>query len=489
MQTPESRTPSPLWRALLAAGVPLLLLPMIACMAWLWLQWAALSSSAPWFVDTIRYAFFLSVVVFPVWGIGTLITILWRRYGWKESIFADKQAEMMRATRQIAPHATSFTYHDAHQVTAAPPMLAAQTPQSAGLPGALDLSALDCNPTIDHILLGVDEQGQITVSVPDLCHVALLGSTGGGKSNLLRLIIPQLQRIGASVILADPHFAPIDPENGDDWRPIADRLIHAPAVTADAIDQELSFMLEELERRLEKRRQNLPIGAPLFFAFDELPVICDLVNNAPKRLGKLLREGRKVSLLTIGASQSMLIKEVGGSSTLRDQYRTAFYVGGDRKSAAAVLDLPERDIDDGPLGKGIVLLRSKSTSPARLVRVPLVSNASLYELLGVAVAPQIAPTEPLPMGFHPAPKTQTLEGAPVGAVEGASSAAPSSASGRASALSPEAARALALIRDGKSISEVIKEMFGVSAGRAYQEKTVWLMEVIRANLQARGAPQ
>jgi predicted ABC-type transport system involved in lysophospholipase L1 biosynthesis ATPase subunit len=100
------------------------------------------------------------------------------------------------------------------------------------LPGALDLSALECNPTLDHILLGVDELGQITVSVPDLCHVALLGSTGGGKSNLLRLILPQLQKIGASVILADPHFAPLDPENGDDWRPIADRLIHAPAVSA-----------------------------------------------------------------------------------------------------------------------------------------------------------------------------------------------------------------------------------------------------------------
>jgi hypothetical protein len=91
-----------------------------------------------------------------------------------------------------------------------------------------------------------------------------------------------------------------------------------------------------------------------------------------------------VQLLTVGASQSMLIKEIGGSSTLRDQYRTAFYVGGDRKSAAAMLDMPERDIDDGPLGKGVVLLRSKATAPARLVRVPLVSNASLYRLLNVA---------------------------------------------------------------------------------------------------------
>jgi hypothetical protein len=52
-------------------------------------------------------------------GIGSLILIAWRRWGWRESIFADKQAELMRATKQVAPLATSFTYHDAHQVSAA----------------------------------------------------------------------------------------------------------------------------------------------------------------------------------------------------------------------------------------------------------------------------------------------------------------------------------------------------------------------------------
>lgn len=467
---------------LLAAAALAALLPIVGCMAWLWLQWLALVDSYPFVTDTIRIAAFLLPVVFGAWALATAVTIAWRRWGWKESIFADKQIGLMRATKQVAPLATSFTYHDAHQISA-PPVLALDAPVPGGLPGAVDLSTLGYQPSYDHILLALDDLGQITVSVPDLCHVALLGSTGGGKTNLMRLILPQLQKIGASVILADPHFAPIDPENGDDWRPIADRLIHAPAISAVAIDAELSFMLDELERRLEKRRNNEPVGVPLFFAFDELPIICDMIKDAPARMGKLLREGRKVHLLTIGASQSMLVKEIGGSSTVRDQYRTAFYVGGDRKSAAAILDIPERAIDDGPLGKGVVLLRSKSTQPARLVRVPLVSNASLYQLLGAHQAPQIAPTEPLPMGFHPAPKPQGAEGAAVGAVEGATHSAPSSASGSAPALTPEAARALALIQAGKSISEVIKEMFGVSAGRAYQEKTIWLMEVIRANLK------
>ena len=476
---PRTRVPL----ALIVVAAVLALLPIIGCMTWLWLQWAALAASAPWFTDFIRYSLFLSAVAFPVWGIGTLITILWRRWGWKESIFADKQADLMRA-KQIAPHATSFTYHDAHQVSA-PAQLALPASVSGGLPGELDLASLDCRPTIDHILLGIDELGQITVSVPDLCHVALLGSTGGGKSNLLRLIIPQLQKIGASVILADPHFAPLDPENGDDWRPIADRLIHAPAVSAAAIDQELSFMLDELARRLHKRNKNEPVGVPLFFAFDELPVICDLVKDAPNRLGKLLREGRKVSLLTIGASQSMLIKEVGGSSTLRDQYRTAYYVGGDRKSAAAVLDLPERAIDDGPLGKGIVLLRSKSTQPARLVRVPLVSNASLYQLLGAAVAPQIAPTEPLSkglqsgFGFAAMASARNPAEAPLKSPAEAPYAPPASAIPTA-----EVARIKALFKSGKSVADIVRELYGSITGAPYQKARAAIETILRDALEA-----
>jgi hypothetical protein len=478
---PGSRIPPAL---LLGLGALALLLIAVVIGLAIWLA-RTLDQRFPFVANTLLIAAPLMVVVFGGWGIGSLILIAWRRWGWRESIFADKEIGLMRATKQVAPLATSFTWHDAHQASA-PPQLALPEHVSGGaLPQALDLSALDCRPTLDHILLGIDELGQITVSVTDLCHVALLGATGGGKSNLLRLILPQLQKIGAQVILADPHYAPLDPSTGDDWRPIADRLIHAPAVSAAAIDAELSFMLDELERRLEKRRKNEPIGAPLFFAFDELPVICDLVSDAPARLGKLLREGRKVQLLTVGASQSMLVKEVGGSSTLRDQYRTAFYVGGDRKSAAAMLDIPERDIDDGPLGKGIVLLRSKATAPARLVRVPLVSNASLYQLLNVAPGGVIAPTEPLSKGLQSgfgfaamaSPRQRNDSASTAPADSGNSSA------GSSNQRSAESARIIALFAAGKSIGDIIRELHGPIAGAQYQKARAAIEAILQEALQ------
>lgn len=446
-------------------------------------EWQVFSATSPEVAWLLRFLVFaIPVSLAAGYGYAGLM-IWWRRAGWRESIFADKQAEMMRATKQIAPMAQTFTYHDAHQSSA--PATPALPEPATQLPGMLDLSALECNPTLDHILLGVDELGQITVSVQDLCHVALLGSTGGGKSNLLRLIIPQLQKIGASCILADPHYAPLDPENGDDWRPIADRLIHAPAVTAAAIDQELSFMHDELARRLEKRNKNEPIGIPLFFCFDELPVICDLVKDAPARLGKLLREGRKVSLLTVGASQSMLIKEIGGSSTLRDQYRTAFYVGGDRKSAAAMLDMPERDIDDGPLGKGVVLLRSKATAPARLVRVPLVSNASLYGLLGVARSAVVAPTEPLsnPLqtGFGFAAMATNGQRNDNGMTAQPDSG--NSSTGSDNLPTAETARIIALFRAKKSVGGIIRELYGPIAGEKYKKARAAIEAILQDAMQ------
>lgn len=484
-QTPGTytRPPAHLPPALIITLAIVALVLVVGCGVFAWLQWAAIADRYPWFADTLRLAVPVLLITFTAWAAATGITILWRRYGWRESIFAHYEIEITKARTQVAPLASSFTYSPrSEQITTEPPaQLALPAPT---LPATVDMAGLNYRPTPNHILLGLDDMGLITVSIPDLCHVALLGSTGGGKSNLLRLLIPQLQAVGAKIILADPHFAPLDPDTGEDWQPIADRLIHAPAVSAAAIDQELSFMLDELARRLEKRNRGEKVGDPLFFCFDELPVIADIVKDAPARLGKLLREGRKVQLLTMGASQSLLIKEIGGSSALRDQYRTGFYVGGDRKSASAILDMPERDIDDGPLGKGVVLLRSKSTQPARLVRVPMVSNEALYGLLGVpqsGVDPAFTPpTERLQTGFGFAAMASARKPIESGTKADSESgnAAPASA-----IPTSEVARIRALFKSGKSIGDIVRELYGPITGTPYQKRRAEIEAAIRTAIE------
>ena len=98
-----------------------------------------------------------------------------------------------------------------------------------------------------------------------------------------------------------------------------------------------------------------------------------------------LREGRKVNLFLVGAAQDFLVKSVGGTGAVRDCYRTAFYVGGDQTSARVLLDVKGR-VDDGQLGRGLAMLRSKATPTAQVVRVPLASNGTLARLLADVTA-------------------------------------------------------------------------------------------------------
>jgi len=253
------------------------------------------------------------------------------------------------------------------------------------LPPITDLATLNFKPSRERILLGLGENNEhITVSVPQLCHVAFVGATGGGKSNLMRLVIPQLLAVGADVILADPHYADYDVESGDDWRAIREKMSTRPAIKPSEIDAVLNYFIEQLHKRLELRASGKSWGRSLFLAFDELPVIVDSVKDAPERLGKILREGRKVGLYTIGASQDFLVKTIGGSTGIRDCYRTAVYVGGDRVSASSLLDMPQKTIDDSKLSMGIAYLRCAVTQPARIVRIPYASNQGVAGLLGVS---------------------------------------------------------------------------------------------------------
>ena len=54
-----------------------------------------------------------------------------------------------------------------------------------------------------------------TVPMNKLWHIALTGPTGGGKTNILRLILAQLLRLEAACYLCDIHYAPI--KWGLDW--------------------------------------------------------------------------------------------------------------------------------------------------------------------------------------------------------------------------------------------------------------------------------
>src|SRR6266540_1813168 len=167
------------FKVLAAAGL-VLLIPIVGAGVWLWLQWAALTSSYPFVADTLRIAVFLLPVVLGAYALTTGITIVWRRLGWRESVYADKQAAMMRATKQVAPLASTFHYVVSTEAGEALPTL--PSPIEVVMPLNAWLRFIDDQP-----------------------HVLLAGRTKAGKTHTATAILAQRLRAGETAYLIDPH--------------------------------------------------------------------------------------------------------------------------------------------------------------------------------------------------------------------------------------------------------------------------------------------
>ncbi len=368
--------------------------------------------------------------------------------------------------------------HAPAQLPSVPVPLLHQEPEPQLLPsGTVDMAGLldDWKPRVDSILLGVGPGGtRYTVHASELCHVALAGPTGGGKSNIMRLLLSQLLAAGAKVVLADPHYTPYDPESGDDWKPIAGRLHLAPAVRASDIQHLLAWLAtDELPQRLERRRQGERPGQPLFLAIDELPAIVADVKDAPDHMARILREGRKVGILLVTAAQDWLVKSIGGTGATRDNFRTAYYLGGDMTSARVLLDV-QKGVDDGQLGQGLAFLRSKVTSPAQLVRVPLASNYALERLLP-DFQQASSPILDVPTG-----EVLELPGNPAGTQQEPIQLVTSTASQSPGSLTAEELRVVSLFREGKDVAEIVRTLHPhAKQGRATQLHSAQVQEILR----------
>lgn len=336
--------------------------------------------------------------------------------------------------------------------------------------GPLDLADLQHTPTPQSVLLGMDAAGQrITVPMGKLWHVATAGPTGNGKSNIHRLLLGQLLAMGGNVCIGDPKWTPYDREQDEDWRPIAARLHLAPAATADDIGALLDWASGELQQRLERRRNGQKAGPPLFLAFDELPWIAGNVKGSAEQISELVRLGRGVGMYTLCAAQDFLVKTIGMSGA-RDNFRSAFYLGGDLKTGSVLLDIPQRALaqQEHRLGVGLALVRSAATMPPVIIRVPYVSNTALYRMLDSTSEATSKPSSTKqPMGFRPARRE---DGSEDGLEDGRAEHLPA-ASNAGNRLSPKAARVLALLRQQKTQTDILREVWDIkqASGRAYQE--------------------
>lgn len=245
-------------------------------------------------------------------------------------------------------------------------------------------------PSLDRMFLCRTDEGQdLYCTVKEPYHVALAGNTGGGKSSIMRMLMLQLCHLRVRVLLLNPHYTRYDLENGEDWTPFEPYLVHPPMECRkyEVIEHYLRAAAKDLiPKRLEKRANSQPVGKPYFIVVDELPSIVREVEDAPDYMRIILEEGRKVGVFLITAAQDFLVKTISpkaGGGSIRECYRTAYYVGGDPTTARTLLDLQKGDVvPEDELGKGTVMFRGVPSKKASKVYVPYVDNESLYMLLG-----------------------------------------------------------------------------------------------------------
>ena len=190
-------------------------------------------------------------------------------------------------------------------------------PAQVSLPEVLPWQDEYLSPESFVLVLGENLLGPVTVNLANIPHILLGGSTGSGKSALLKLLLMQALRKGAEVCIADFKGGVDYPK---EWRQkcrmcfTEDDLLH----TLDQLAAVLKYRKErlsdtgckDLDAYNEATGENLP---RLVFACDEVAEVLDrtgadserkkLLGQIENRLSTIARLGRAFGIHLILATQ------------------------------------------------------------------------------------------------------------------------------------------------------------------------------------------
>ena len=277
-------------------------------------------------------------------------------------------------------------------------------PRKIQVPGAYDLVDIFKHVDIakDHIFLAKTEDGDLTVNAhSDLCHGVFNAATGQGKTVIERGIEMQLLKAGHEVIHADIKFTLID-EKGLDYRPMAKALLSQGNITGIELPHllmapdQIKIMIEwaaltEVPRRLELYHAGIHNYQTLYIFLEEFLYLVKLYPEIAEWVETLIIVGRSLGIKLFTVAQNFLARDTKLSGAMRENFQTAYYIGGDDHSGAVILDMGKRELmqfltaNNVVLGQGLAMMRNNTVAPhARLVRTGWASNEAIYYLLGRA---------------------------------------------------------------------------------------------------------
>src|SRR5579859_822664 len=164
---------------------------------------------------------------------------------------------------------------------------------------------------------------------------------------------------------------------------------------------------DEMQRRLIMR-DNEDFSFPTLYTFlEEMLAFIKVHPEAAEDVVRIIALGRELRIKLFTAAQNFLGKDTKLTGGAKENFETAYFLGGDTYSAAKLLDVSQKELNAWltthriDLGKGLALLRNNTAAPQpRLVRVGMASNESVYYHHGRADGFKLPPRD---QKFLPAP--------------------------------------------------------------------------------------
>ena len=170
---------------------------------------------------------------------------------------------------------------------------------------------LESVPTATAVL-GVEGDGTpllLRLTSPDVAHLLVVGTTGSGKTALVRTLLTSLTMHNRQ---GDLQLILIDPKGGRGFGPLTTlpHVLGEMATTAPAAIDRLRWLVQEMERR-DRKRISLPV---LIVAIDEL---ADLLQTGGREVEALLtrlsQRGREAGIHLVACTQKPTSAVIGAA--------------------------------------------------------------------------------------------------------------------------------------------------------------------------------
>ncbi len=301
------------------------------------------------------------------------------------------------------------------------------------------------------MLVGYDsEQRPLWDKLQNMRSILVAGKSGMGKSSGMRFLICQAILNGCSLVVMDPHGNVEDESLLASLNPLSNHYEIAPAIEDDEILSSARYARDQLDKRLKGA---VSADKPLLVVADEMTSIINrgAGDEFAQMIEAIAQEGRKVGVFALCAGQILTAARMGGDSSLRASFPSALVYRTESKQAGCVLPSGCFDgVDTMPTGTAIW---SAATGDVQRVIVPNCTADDIQQFSSTNPRTE-ARTKDTIIENNNVDLVPTL--VPTGIEK----------------------QVVEAFVKGQSMKEITRTIYGVDAGRAFNEKSKEIRAIV-----------